>query len=70
LKKNIFENFNISENNIINVELAKALRYQSKCPHTPMHGLGLIDNHVEKLPPFASIHHSIHGRWRQVDEAP
>jgi len=23
----IFENFNISENNIINVELAKALRY-------------------------------------------
>ncbi len=35
-----------------------------------MHGLGLIDHRVEKLPPFASIHHSIHGGWRQVDEAP
>jgi len=50
--------------------LAKALRYQSKCPHSPMHGLGLIDNHVEKLLPFASIHHSIHGGWKQMDEAP
>jgi hypothetical protein len=35
LEKIIFENFNISENNIISVELAKLLGYPKKRKHWP-----------------------------------